>query len=105
MINQHVKTILMKNWGDEADSLNCYAEVKFIDPLSDWQCYIYALNPDDEDRIECLLYTRTMGVQLANWSLKELCLLHNEEGESPIIDAEYRRTRASELFKKLNEAV
>lgn len=93
----------MDNWGEKSSSMSCYAEVKFIDPLSDWQCYIYSLNPEDEDTIECLLYTQMMGVQIAFWSLKELYLLHNEEGESPVIDTEYRKTRASELFKRLSE--
>lgn len=102
MLSESMKKLLQLNWGDKAESLACYAEVKFIDPLSDWQCYVYALD-EDEDRIECLLYTRMLGVQITNWSLKELYLPYNEHGEAPFIDKDYRRTRASELFKRLSE--
>ena len=101
MLNPQVKEILLKNWGEKADSMNCYCEVKFIDPLSSWACYIYAMNPKDEDEIACMVYDHGE-VEVCDWSMKELMLTYNREGEYPEIDHEYRRKRASELFKKLN---
>jgi hypothetical protein len=78
----------------------CFAEVKFTDELSDWACYILAINPDNEDEIACIV--KGFDVELCNWSLKELYNSYNEEGEAPCIDLEYRRVRASELFKRLS---
>ena len=100
MFSQKIKDALKKNWGEKADSMNCYAEVKFIDPLSHWACYIFAMNPKNEDEIVCILNSERLDV--CEWSMTELCVSYNSEGEHPVIDDEYRRTRACELFKKLS---
>lgn len=91
----------MKNWGDNANALNCYAEVKFIDERSTWACYVYALNPRDEDTIACII--NGISLEVCQWSLQELHSTYNSYGENPIIDTEFRKIRASELFKKLSE--
>lgn len=99
MLSEQIKESLKKNWGEKANALDCYAEVKFFDPLSDWKCYIFGLNPNDEDEIACIVISEQ--IEVGKWSLKELYLTYNREGEHPIIDQEYRRTRASELLNKL----
>ncbi len=101
MISENIKRSLRRNWGPKAEALDCYAEVKFIDPLSDWKCYVYAMSPHD-DEIECLLYSPMNGVQVANWSLRDLYSMYNHEGDSPEIDHEYRKTRAVELLKQMS---
>jgi len=100
-LSDKIKEVLKGNWGEKADALNCYAEIKFIDPLSDWACYIFALNPNDENEIDCLIKGQT--IELCKWSLIDLGNCFNSEGERPKIDTEFRRTRASQLFKKLSE--
>ncbi len=101
MINETQMIKLFKNWGENAESMACLAEVRFFDPLSKWECYIYALNPENVDDIACII--KWHQVEVCNWKLSQLLRLYNEHGECPIVDTEYRPRRASELFKKLNE--
>jgi hypothetical protein len=102
MLSEKVKESLMLNWGSKAESMNCYAEVKLSLEECFWHCYIYAIDPEDEDKILCI--TQDPGsVCTIEWSLKELFLLYDLNGEPPVIDDQFRRTRASELFKRLSE--
>jgi hypothetical protein len=101
MINSKQKEKLKASWGEKASSLSCLAEVRIYDPLSPWECYIYAMNPENEDQICCLI--KGFFVETCEWSLSELANRFNVEGEAPVIDKEYRPRRAAELFKKLNE--
>lgn len=101
MLTCDQKQKLMKNWGERADSLECLAEVRVFDPLSSWECYIYAMNPDDQDEISCIL--NGFELEVSSWSMKSLQASFNEHGEHPIIDLEYRPRQAFELFKILNE--
>lgn len=99
MLSESVKQTLLSNWGSNAEAMNCYAEVKFIDTETDWACYVFGLNPDDMDEIACLI--DGYSVEACNWSLKELYQRYNTSGEYPILDPEFRRIRAAELFKRL----
>ncbi len=101
MIGEAIKKRLMGNWGDMATSMNCYVEVKFISPTSPWACYVYAINPEDEDGICCIIDGQYL--QLCEWTLKELYSIYTREGEHLVVDEEFRRIRTSELFKRLNE--
>lgn len=101
MLSNLQKEKLKTNWGEKATSMACLAEVRVYDPLSSWQCYIYAINPDDEDQIACLIKGFTL--EACEWRLSELCSRFNAEGESLQLDVEYRPRRVSELFKKLSE--
>lgn len=104
MINNMQKKKLMDAWGDKAESLACNAEVRLYDPLSSWQCFIYALNPEDEDEVKCILQIhKNAEAILESWFLKDIKSLFNENGESVIVDDEYRQQRAAELFKRLNQ--
>lgn len=93
------KPQLLNNWGDKADALECYCEVKFIDEYSSWSCYIYAMDPSDEDTIACII--EGPWVELATWSLRELYWTYNSIGDHPVIDTEFRRIKAANLYEHL----
>lgn len=101
MLNNIQKEKLKANWGSPASSMACLAEMRVYDPLSSWQCYIYAMNPDDEDQISCLIKGFT--TEACEWRLSELQSRFNAEGEPLQVDTEYRPRRVAELFKKLSE--
>lgn len=100
MIPTHIKEALKRNWGEKADSLSCYAEVKLIDPLSSWQCYIYAMDYDEE-LIQAVLYTKMHGAQTVLMPYADILIMFNSNGENPSIDEEYRRMTLSELLRRL----
>ena len=104
MISRSQKEILMNNWGEKAMSLACRAEIRFFDPLSPWECYIYAMNPENEDEVSCLIKGFTAEID-ENCSLKYILSQYNSEGNPPEIDYEYRPTSASQLFKNMCEDV
>ena len=99
MIPEPIKQRLYDNWGDKANAMECFAEVKFIDTISPWCCYIYALNPDDNDTICCI--SPYGHEQVHEWSLKELVNSHDIHGEQVFMDTEYRRIKASTLCRKI----
>ncbi len=99
-IHYKIKELLKKNWGEKATTLNCFAEVKLIDPISSWACYIFAMN-ESEEMIHCLLYSDAIGVEIYTQCMQDIQSMYNEEGENPIIDQEFRRTRVTELLKRL----
>lgn len=101
MLHHEVREILMNNWGEKADSMACLAEVRVYDPLSSWECYIYAMNPEDEDEIACII--AGFEVEVCDWRLSELNSVFNETGDTPELDTEYRPRRAAELFKWLTK--
>lgn len=100
VIPQSIKERLLLNW-ENATSMACYAECKIHDPQSNWACYILAMNPFNEDEIVCIL--RGFGVTFENYSMSSIKEMYNSFGETPVMDLEYRRIWASELFKKLND--
>lgn len=95
-----IKERLKANWGEKADALDCFAEVRFFDPLSSWCCYIFAMD-QDEETINVLLYSDAIGVEVCTILLSDISFMYNEEGQSPKLDTEYRRTKVSELLKRL----
>lgn len=103
MITPKQKEKLKVSWGEKADSLSCNAEVRVYDPLSSWECYIYAINPLDEDEIACII--KGFFVEVCDWRLSEIATHFNSAGEQPIIDYEYRPRLASEVFKILNQGM
>jgi len=104
MINNSQRNKLIANWGEKADSLACYAEIRVFDPLSEWQCYIFAMNPRDEDEIACLIKTHEFGeVEICEWSMKELEQMYNSNGEGVQVDREYRPKIATQILKQLKE--
>ncbi len=104
MITNKQKEKLKANWGEKADCMASNAEVRVYDPLSAWTCYIYALSPEDDNTIKCIIVGGKNDEPMdTEWSLYELSMLYNSEGEGVIIDREYRPRQAAELFKLLNE--
>ena len=89
-------------WGEDADCMNCWAEVRYAYSSGEWACYIYALNPRDNDEIACIIDDGS-GLDVCDWSMRELLGGHNREGEFPVVDADYRRTYVPDLIKKLKE--
>lgn len=102
MITDSQRERLKKNWGEKSIAMACSAEVRMFDPLSKWECFIYAINPDDEDEISCIINGFT--VEVCDWRLSELNKEFNAYGESPVADKEYRPKQASELFKELSDS-
>jgi hypothetical protein len=100
MIDEKIKKSLKANWGDKADSLDCYAEIRFFDPLSSWCCYIFAMN-EDEDLIHCLIYSGAMGGQIYTLHPDFIFQAYNRNGEFPEIDKEFRRTKITKLLERL----
>jgi hypothetical protein len=100
MISQKIIEHLKKNWGEKADSLNCYAEVKLIDLLSSWCCYIFAMD-ESEEIIQCLIYSNMFGAVIETQRMDYILSMYNKNGEHPWIDREYRRMKVTELLKRL----
>ena len=104
MITTEQSKKLKANWGVKADSMACLAELRVYDPLSSWQCYIFAQNPENDNEIMCLISGgKNLEPMVTEWTLHELSLLYNAHGEGVQIDQEYRPRRAAELFKILNK--
>jgi hypothetical protein len=100
VINQKFKEALKKNWGEKADALDCYAEVKLIDPLSSWCCYIFAMD-QNEEMVHCIMYSNAIGVEVDTQCVYDIYSRYNEEGNNPIIDTEYRRMNVKQILKRL----
>lgn len=95
---------LRESWGDKAEAMQCYAELRLYDPSSSWVCYVYAVNPDDDDECMCIVkVSRHNEATIERWYLTNIFSLFNQAGEGVEIDREYRPQRAAEIFKKLNE--
>lgn len=90
---------LKANWGDKADSFDCKAEVRVYDPLSSWECYIYAMNPREEDEIMCVI--KAFHVQVINWKISDMLNCFNAEGEGAIVDIEFHPREIKQIYKKL----
>ncbi len=103
VLSHNQRTKLLANWGEKSSSMACMAEVRIYDPCSSWECYVYAMNPEDEDQICCLI--KGFSVEVAEWRLSELANRFNSEGEFVQMDYEYQPRLASELFKILNQRV
>lgn len=99
-LSVHLRKRLKANWGESADSLNCFAEAKLYDPLSSWACYLLALD-ESELNVYCIIYTNTIGIEICTMLLQDLYNMYNREGEQPILDPEFRPLRAIELIRRL----
>jgi hypothetical protein len=90
---------LNANWGDKADSLACKAEVRIYDPDSTWEMMIYAMNPEDNDTIKCIVIPhKNFCAILDEWKLSEVTKFFNHFGEHPEIDKEFRPREVTELI-------
>ena len=95
----HIEQLLL-NW-DRKDLL-CRAELRYFDPKSKWECFIYAINPSDEDEMKCFITGEESTIE--EWKFSEMAKLYNQDGESPIIDLNFRpRSLATILTLKRNQ--
>lgn len=99
MLSQNQKNKLLANWGDKAQAMDCNAEVRIYNTLPDWECYLYAMNPDDEDTVSIVWHG--MNIETHEWNLRDIMQIFNREGEYPLIDKEFVPRQASEIYKKL----
>lgn len=73
--------------------------------MSSWQCYILAVNPNDEDDIYCIISPdKNMEPEVCVWSRYVMSMLYNAVGEEVKQDTEYRPRIASEIYKQLKGA-
>ena len=99
-LSPEIKDRLKSNWGDRMHSMACYAEIKIIDPKERWGVYLLAMNPEDEDEVFFMGSSfPVLTPEIA--SLRAITEAFNDEGEYPILDNEFRRVWAAELFKRL----
>ncbi len=106
MINSQQKAKLLANWTPKAQALGVKAEVRLFDPLSSWQCYLLAINPQNDDEVLCLIKPDNYDpCEIISWSLFDIAQCYNAEGEPPQVDNEFRPREAAYLFKKLNENI
>ncbi len=92
---------LKENW-DRAEALSCFAEMRLYDECSEWQCYLLAMNPENDNEVFCIIRGgRNLEPESLAWSIHEISLLFNANGEGVRVDTEFRRREAVEVFKRL----
>ena len=99
MITYDQREKLKKNWGEKADSLQCKAEVRLYDDQSTWECFIYAMNPQDEDDVKLILKGFT--VEICDGSMDALRSMFNANGEPLKRDYHYIPRMADTIYRKL----
>lgn len=99
MINHSTRMQLLDNWGDEMYALEKLAPVKFHEPHSGFECYVIALDHEDNDTIYVLVHNKEISISL--WSLRDLYLWMNRNGDKLEVDDEYRPRKAKEIFSRL----
>lgn len=98
MLTPQQKQQLQNNW-NKRDHPDCKGEVRIYDPLSPWECYLIALNPENDDEVYCII--KGFSVQIMTWYMKSIENMFNNAGEPPKVDHEYRPIEAQEIYKKL----
>ncbi len=103
MLSEGVLEELKNNWGDKANAMHCFAPLKFIDGISNWYCYVYALDPWDGDTFLGIVPNDPYSIlpRLTQGTLDGLLKAYNREGEYVYPDPEYRPMRVDVLYKKL----
>lgn len=100
IINKSQKEQLIKNAGEKAENLEANALVRLYDN-SGWQCYLIALEPD-EDTVLCLLKpAKSIPAQITEWSLSSIESLFNDEGESVKCDFNFRPRQVRVILDEL----
>lgn len=100
-IFQKVKK-LQENWGDRADSLDCKAEIRAYDTGSRWECYIYAIDPENRDTAKVLLNNGEPILTEVNLDELEKTV-EAETGRVPKMDMNFVPTPLKKLLKDLKK--
>lgn len=103
MLSNKHKDKLKANWGERAETMECNAEVRVYDPLSKYECYIFALNPEDENEIWCII--NGFSVETDKLTLGEIASYYNSHGEGLQVDYEYRPRQATEVYRSLTKEI
>ena len=98
-IPRHVIERLKLSWGDKASALDCYAEVRLYDPMSSWECYLFAMDAQEET-VSCLLVSNMCRVDISTVSILTLASMYNSEGEPPLVDTHFRRRSILSILKR-----
>lgn len=93
---------LLFNWGELADALECKCEVRVYDPSSPWECFLYAMD-NDQDTVKCIIHSGKGIAVIEEWSLNDILMCYNIDGEHPKIDKEFVPRQASVILQKLKE--
>jgi hypothetical protein len=99
------KKQLLNNWGEKADTMQCYAPVRFYDALSKWECYIYAMNSADENEILTLINWPAGFIVANSVTMNDLEGLFNEHGEGIVNDVDYRPIKLPALLRAMRKHV
>lgn len=103
MLTEKLKERLMANWGDRADCLACNAEARIYDDNSSWECYLLAINPENEDEgIGIIVYGNKIS-QDDTIFMPFLWERFNSQGEFMQWDESFVPRNAYELIKTLKE--
>ena len=89
---------LLANW-PLRESADCWAEVRLFDGQSGYECYLLAMNPEDEDEVYCIL--KGCSTEWTDWRLSEISRLYTASGTPLSTDRQYRPRRAYEIYKQL----
>ena len=96
-----IKQNLQNNWGEKAEALACKAMLRLYDPLSTWECYVLAMNPQDHDEVYCILHGAS--VEVCTCSMKEILSMYNNHGDGVQGDLQFRPRCAKQIYDKLME--
>lgn len=103
MLSSKQKQKLKQNWAG-AEALACKAEVRLYDPASKWQCYLVAIDPQDDDTAYGIISSNPQEPPQATvFGLQSIFSMFNSLGEGIRLDASYRPILASSILKKLQE--
>jgi len=105
MLKQTQIEKLKSNWPANVNDClyNFKAPIRLFDPLSSWECYLIAANPEDEDVVICVVKSSiNYAPELLTWRLSNFLSMYNEHGESLQIDEEYRSKYVEHILKPSN---
>ena len=102
MISQTEINNLIANWGDSmGEMIQKNAMIRIFDHLSKWECFLIAINPEDQDEVFCLL--NGFHPELDIWRLTEIFECYNKDGDHPRIDDRFVPINARQLLQNLKE--
>ena len=92
---------LIENWSDVMYCLACYATLRVYDTQGPWQCFLIAINPQDQDEVFCIISYGKLQADVETCRLSELGQMYNSHGEPLQIDYEYRPKLAYQILRQL----
>lgn len=87
------------NWHERAEALDCYVMARVYDPASNWECYILAENPMDDNEIYCLIVGET--IEQCFWTWEGINSCFNVHMERPAVDLAFQSVHVKHIINKL----